>query len=139
MNRFKLPLIIAIIVVVLGTAGYFGWNMLRGTDVGIETSTYQAVFLSNGQVYFGKLHLVSGGYYKLTNVYYLQSNDSSSASSSTQSTTNSGTASLVKLTNEVYAPEDAVFIAKNQVLFYENLNKDGNAVQSIEQAAKSIK
>lgn len=139
MNRFKLPLIIAIIVVVLGTAGYFGWTMLHGGVVGVESNTYQAVFLTNGQVYFGKLHKQSGDYLKLTDVYYLQSDDTSSDTSGQQASSDSSTARLVKLTNEVYAPEDAVFVAKNQVLFYENLNKDGNAVQSIEQAAKSAK
>ena len=139
MNRFKLPLIIAIIVVVLGTAGYIGWTMLRGAGVGVETNTYQAVFLTNGQVYFGKLHAASGGYIKLTDVYYLQSSDGSGTSDQQSSTNDSGTARLVKLTNEVYAPEDAIFVAKNQVLFYENLNKNGNAVQSIEQAAKTAK
>ena len=138
MNRLKLVIIVAIIVIVVGVGGYFGWTMLRGSVVGVESNTYQAVFLTNGQVYFGKLHKLGDGYLKLTDVYYLQSDDSSD-SSSQQSSSSDGTARLVKLTNEVYAPEDAIFIAKNQVQFYENLNKNGNAVQSIEQAAKSAK
>jgi ABC-type Zn uptake system ZnuABC Zn-binding protein ZnuA len=38
---------------------------------------------------------------------------------------------LIKLGSEVHGPEDAMMIAKAQVLFYENLKPDGKVAQSI--------
>ena len=38
----------------------------------IDTGKYQAVFLSNGQVYFGNLTIVNDDFMKLTNVFYLE-------------------------------------------------------------------
>lgn len=98
----------------------------------IDSSKYQAVFLTNGQVYFGKLHR-TGDYYKLTNVYYLQASQSSDGSSNNPqqaATANSGV-QLIKLGNEVHGPEDAMIIDKAQVLFFENLKNDGKVVDSI--------
>lgn len=98
----------------------------------IDSNKYQAVFLTNGQVYFGKLHR-AGDYYKLTNVYYLQAsqtNDGSGSNPQQASTANSGV-QLIKLGNEVHGPEDAMVIDKAQVLFFENLKNDGKVVDSI--------
>ena len=98
----------------------------------IDSSKYQAVFLTNGQVYFGKLHR-AGDYYKLTNVYYLQASQTKDGSSNNpqQAATASSGVQLIKLGNEVHGPEDAMIIDKAQVLFFENLKNDGKVVDSI--------
>jgi hypothetical protein len=98
----------------------------------IAGDKYQAVFLTNGQVYFGKLHQIGGNYYKLSNVYYLQATQSNDGSSNPQqaATANSGV-QLIKLGNEVHGPEDSMVIERSQVLFFENLKNDGKVVDSI--------
>ncbi len=63
----------AVILMIVAVCALMALKML---DYKLEAkqfvrSEYQAVFLSNGQVYFGKLHN-SGYQYKLTDVYYLQ-------------------------------------------------------------------
>lgn len=124
----KIVGIVAAIVLLAGLA--FAYNQLSGPM--IESNKYQAVFLTNGQVYFGKLHR-TGDYYKLTNVYYLQASQSTNGSSSNPqqaATANSGV-QLIKLGNEVHGPEDAMVIDKSQVLFFENLKNDGKVVDSI--------
>lgn len=130
-KRFLLPLVI---VVVLGVGGWFAWSNMSAGTTGIDGGKYQAVFFANGQVYFGKLQAFNGGYLKLTDIYYLQS-QSSGDSSNPQATSKDQAAGsnvqLIKLGDEIHGPEDEMIISKDQVLFYENLKADGKVAQSI--------
>lgn len=81
----------------------------------INANDYQAVFLTNGQVYFGHLSTSASGAYELRHVYYLSS-------------TKSG-AKLNKLVNDVYGPKDLIIINRAQILYVENLRPDGRAAR----------
>lgn len=103
---------------------------------------YQAVFLTNGQVYFGKLSM-SGKWYSLKDIYYLQvtqdlqpaSGDSKAAPTDTPAGQNPNQqVGLVKLGSELHGPEDAMYISPDQVLFWENLKSDSKVVQKIHQS-----
>ncbi len=140
-NKKKLTLWIigAIIALALLVGGLWLYKNTIGSP--IDRSRYQAVFLTNGQVYFGKLSN-SGGYYKLSNVFYLQATQSSTDDASTnpqQAAKADSGVQLIKLGNEVHGPEDSMVIEKNQVLFFENLKKDGKVVESIDKYAKEKK
>jgi hypothetical protein len=130
-KRFLLPLVILVVLVV---GGWFAWSHMSTGTTGIDGGKYQAVFFTNGQVYFGKLQSFNSGYLKLTDIYYLQS-QSSSDSSNPQATSKdqsaSGNVQLIKLGDEIHGPEDQMIISKDQVLFYENLKTDGKVAQSI--------
>ena len=136
----KKPLIIgiisAILVVIVGAGIWTAVSSLGGSGAGIDGGKYQAVFFTNGQVYFGKLQQFNSEYMKLTDVYYLQSptaEGEDTDSKNPQSTTNDqSNATLIKLGDEIHGPEDAMMISKDQVLFFENLKKDGKVSQSIE-------
>lgn len=111
----------------------------NNTSAAIDSSKYQAVFFTNGQVYFGKLHTFNSEYLKLTNIFYLQTQNQNSSTSSTDSknpqqttTSQQSTPTLIKLGSEVHGPEDEMMIAKDQVLFFENLKSDGTVAQSIQ-------
>lgn len=99
----------------------------------IDSGKYQAIFLTNGQVYFGKLVLLDTGYYKLTDVFYLQTAQQQSDENPQKTAEDSSAQNvqLIKLGNEIHGPEDAMMIAKDQVLFFENLTKEGKVAQSI--------
>src|ERR1700743_2242299 len=56
----------------------FGRNTSFNENKNIKTSEYQAVFLTNGQVYFGKLANLNNKYVTITDVYYLQVQSNSS-------------------------------------------------------------
>ena len=90
---------------------------------------YQAVFLSNNQVYFGKFHYPwLGSTAKLTDIYYLQVNQS------LQQQKTDGQQSdmkLVKFGSEIHGPQDKMIIPKNQILFWENLKDDSLVVKTI--------
>jgi hypothetical protein len=139
--------IVAVIVIVVVVGGGLLWNhhnSQRNSNseaAAINHSEYQAVFLTNGQVYFGKLATVNRDYLKLTDIYYLQvqqsvqpsTSSTSAAASNTSSGSNNGQVQLVKLGNELHGPEDQMAINRQQVLFWENLKPSGKVTQAINQ------
>lgn len=140
----KRKLIIWIVAVIVAVAvialALIAW-LMRPSDAvtGIDDSKYQAVFFTNGQVYFGKLHAFNSEYMKLTDVYYLQTQASEEADSENpqQTSTNQNNPTLIKLGDEIHGPEDEMIVSKDQVLFYENLKSDGKVAQSIEKHKNS--
>ncbi|HET7302123.1 MAG TPA: hypothetical protein VFI74_02215 [Candidatus Saccharimonadales bacterium] len=109
----------------------FLWSFNPNESKYVATDKYQAVFLNNGQVYFGKLRVVTAKYYDLQNIFYL--NTQSSSSSSSQATTEQSSNSFVlkKLGCEVHGPSDEMVINRDQVTFWENLKDDGQVVKTI--------
>ncbi len=105
----------------------------------IDSNKYQAVFLTNGQVYFGKLTDNGGNYLKLTDIYYLQSQDQKNVQSAGTNTNSQSNLTLIKLGKELHAPEDQMEISRQQVLFWENLQANGKVVQAINDYKKNNK
>jgi hypothetical protein len=132
-GKFGRPVtaIVAIVIVVLLIlGGWFAWSNMMG-DAGVKGGQYQAVFLTNGQVYFGKVSDINSGYVKLTDIYYLQVQQSVQPTDNKSSGNNNSQVSLAKLGSELHGPEDTMFISRQQVLFWENLKNDGKVVQAI--------
>lgn len=127
-KRLITTILIVVAVAVLVAAGWFGWSRMRGN--GIDGGKYQAVFLANGQVYFGKLQIFGGDFLKLTDVFYVQSGSAAAVTNTNKDEDNSSM-SLVKLGGEVHGPEDEMIINRDQVLFYENLKSDGKVADLI--------
>jgi hypothetical protein len=96
---------------------------------------YKAVFLSNGQVYFGKLTWGFGSYATMTDIYYLRPGATNGGVE--QLTTQGGNLDLVKLGNEIHGPTDKMSIRKNNIVFYETLTQDGRVGTAIAQYAAS--
>lgn len=95
----------------------------------VDDSKYQAVFLNNGQVYFGDVTDISKDYLKLNNVFYLTQNatDATTAAASSDYT-------LIKLgCQQIHYPFDQMVVNRAQVTFWENLSDDGKVAQSIEE------
>ena len=88
-----------------------------GPDL-VDPNAYQAVFLTNGSTYFGKLQAQGGGWFSLSDVFYLSS-------------TEQGGAQLIKRGSESQGPRDPMIIPAGQVLFIENLRDDGDVVVAI--------
>ncbi len=100
----------------------------------VDTSKYQAVFLNNGQVYFGKVASLNAKYVNLVGVYYLTQNTTAAANGQQQATSDY---TLVKLgCQQIHYPADQMLINRDQVTFWENLNKDGKVAKSIEEFKK---
>lgn len=114
---------------------YAGGNMMTGTKTTKSSSgTYQAVFLTNGQVYFGKLSATEGQFLTLTDIYYLQVTQpplQGSQQQGQQAQQAQPQISLVKLGNELHGPVDQMSINRDQVLFWEDMKSDSQVVTAI--------
>lgn len=137
--------LIVIVLVVLGVLfrdklfkGSSSANKMTATTTG-KPSGYQAVFLSNGQVYFGKISSDEGNYVTLQDIYYLQvvqpplqGNQQGTATGQPAAAAAQPQISLVKLGNELHGPVDEMHISRAQILFYEDLKADGSVVKAID-------
>lgn len=134
--RNKKPVLLAVVVVivvaVLGVAVAV-YNMLNA-NAGVKSGQYQAVFLTNGQVYFGKLTNISDRYVKLSDIYYLQVQQSVQPAESKNG--EQPKVSLAKLGSELHGPEDEMQISRDQVLFWENLKDNSKVVSAIKENQK---
>jgi hypothetical protein len=122
-----LMLVIAVVVILLSAAGYF---LMAKSKLGSTAGGYQAVFLSNGQVYFGKVANKDDNFVKLTDIYYLQLKQP--LQNQNQDMLNQPDLTLIKLGNELHGPADMMEINRTQILFIEDLKKDSKVVQAIE-------
>jgi cell division septation protein DedD len=86
----------------------------------IDRNAYQAVFLTNGSTFFGKLEPQGDQWFLLTDVFYLSVSDQSGTQ-------------LVKRGSESQGPKEPMIIPKDQILFIENLRDDGQVATAIRQ------
>ncbi|MGD8373676.1 MAG: hypothetical protein PVI21_02350 [Candidatus Woesebacteria bacterium] len=125
----------AVALVILLIIGMTLGRTMFTSEAAIQQGKFQAVFLTNGQVYFGKLSNVEDNYVKLTQIYYLQVQQDVQPSTDDKESSSSSNAqvSLTKLGSELHGPEDAMYIAKDQVLFWENLNDNSKVTEAIQE------
>lgn len=131
LERGSVVLLFSIAILIAGIAAltFFGGNSQARI---INEKQYQAVFLNNGQVYFGNIKELNNKYFNLTNVYYLQTNNSDGAQAAA-----STNVTLVKLGCELHAPADQMLINSDQVLFWENLKDSGEVAKKIAEHKKT--
>jgi hypothetical protein len=121
--RAFIALVVLAIVATIGSVVWAHRDQLVGratVERYVDTSAYQAVFLSGQQVYFGHLR-VDGDLYLLSDIYYLSTPDSSGA----------GGGQLLKRGAEVHGPKEPMIIPASQVLFVENIRDDSPVVVAI--------
>lgn len=118
--QFFLLVLIVLAVVILWKLGLLPFG---------SRDTYQAVFLSNNQVYFGKLSNRSGQYTVLNDIYYLRIAQPLQPKPGAQQPTPD--ISLVKLGGELHGPTDKMEINRDHILFIEDLKVDSQVVSAI--------
>jgi hypothetical protein len=89
---------------------------------------YQAVLLTNGSVYFGKLEGYGGPHPVLSEIYYIVSQ--------TDPTTKKVSNILVKRGKELHQP-DRMYLTPNQVLFVEPVGPSSKVADLIQQSKTS--
>lgn len=104
-----------------------------------QASDWQAIFLSNGQVYFGKVVDKTKDSIVLNNIYYLQVVTKPlqrTAEGETAAAEGQQELTLIKLGNELHGPTDRMVINREHVLLTEALRSDSRVVQAIDQYLK---
>ena len=111
------------IISVLFLTNFLKYDRYNQQDF-IDANTYQAVFLRNDQIYFGRLKNISSDYLLLKDVYYVKVGEGS-------------TGTLVKLgVSEAHGPKDEMIINQDQIMFWENLKFDSPVVKGIQSQNK---
>ena len=135
-------IIVVVVLFVLDTTGaisLFGSKNDEPTKTVSVTGDWQAVFLTNGQVYFGQLSEVGSAYPEVTNIYYLQVQevpiqpaepaiDEAGVQPAEQTAQQMV---LVKFGTEMHRPQDQMFINNDHILFYENLEGESQVIKAI--------
>ena len=115
-RRITKSIVALVVVILLSVGAWLVVNQPKQLGV-IDKGSYQAVFLTNGQVYFGKLQNTGGDYIELTSIYYLQTPQAVQQSSTSKTATTDQTQTqLVKLGNELHGPQDDMQISSNLCL-----------------------
>jgi hypothetical protein len=127
-NRQKV--ILGVITLVLALAGWVGYWFIHRNDLRIDTNQYQAVFLDNDQVFFGKLQNAKGEYLTLKNAYYVKSGEQASTDGQS-AVSQSVSTQLLKVSDTVYGPDDTMSIQSSKVLFWQNLKDDSKVSEAI--------
>ena len=124
-------IMVASLIVVVVALSVVVWKVI-GHDLasGVNPMKYQAVFLSNGQVYFGKISGVGNSYAQLTDVYYLENSAVPQAEGEDAAGAQTGQ-QLSKLGKEIHKPEDKMIIKTDQIVFIENIENDGSVGKAI--------
>lgn len=85
----------------------------------------QAIFLTNGQIYFGEVKRDDDKYLVVRSIYYLKAQDQLDSSDPDRKI------SIIKLGDEIHGPEDEMYINREQVVYYENMRKDSKINEAI--------
>ena len=114
---------IAIAVFLLAVAIVRAWDF---TIPRVGAARYQAVFLENGQTWFGHYRDRLGPYAAMEAVYYVQTKASQDAEAPP-------TSQLIRRGNELHAPDSQVLIPKTAILFIEDLRDDSPIAKYMDQ------
>jgi hypothetical protein len=108
-----------------GLAGCNSGNPSPAGSVPIPSTEYQAVFLDNGQVFFGRLEGGSADYPLLRDVYDIQRQEDPAAKQVRNV--------LVKRGGELHGP-DAMVVYSRHIVVVESVAPDSKVAQSIREA-----
>ena len=113
-----------------------------------ETGAWHAVFLTNGQVYFGQLENPEAQFATLKDIYYLQiqqvqtppppqpqEGEGSQVIPAPQP--QPARLTLIKFGTELHGPQDYMKINRDHILFWEELKADSQVVQAIQRYKES--
>lgn len=122
--------VLLVIIVVIALAWWQGDLFSFDKEELSDRGGYQAVFLTNNQVYFGKLSDEDEEYPVLREIYYLRV--TTQLQPLAENVPSQPAINLVKLGNELHGPQDEMRINKEHILFVEDLKPDSQVVTAIE-------
>lgn len=101
------------------------WDFVITPSIG--HARYQAVFLSNGQTYFGRYLDRLGPYVKVENAFYIQQTPSQTEGAPADT-------KIVRRGSELHQPPGEMLIPKTAILFVEDLRDDSQVGQFMDKA-----
>ena len=117
--------LVAILVFVLAFFFTQWWDF---TVPAVGRAQYQAVFLANGQTYFGRYYDRLGAYAKIEDVYYLQQVQGSDPNAAPDT-------KVLRRGQELHEPSSRMLIPKSAILFVEDLTDASPIAQFMDKDA----
>ncbi|HEV2011574.1 MAG TPA: hypothetical protein VGS17_11175 [Candidatus Limnocylindria bacterium] len=114
---------VALAVFVLTFFATQWWDFTLPT---LGRAQYQAVFLTNGQTYFGRYYDRIGAYAKIEDVYYLQQTQSADPNQPPDT-------KIVRRGSELHGPAPRMVVPRSAVLFVEDLTDASPIAQFMRQ------
>jgi hypothetical protein len=126
---YKHPGAVILTAAVLILGAFIALTFLLPQGQRINSGGYQVVYMSSGQVFFGKLQNPGGDYLVLKQPYTAQNVTpvGEAAPKDKQVST-----TLLKVSQQTYGPEDVMSLKSDQVLFWQNLRADSKVTKAIE-------
>ena len=114
------------LAIVVFLAAFFFTQWWDFTVPSLGRAQYQAVFLANGQTYFGRYYERIGAYAKIEDVYYLQQSQGADATQAPDTW-------LLRRGKELHAPAARMLVPKSAILFVEDLSDSSPIAQFMAQ------
>ncbi|PJA92680.1 MAG: hypothetical protein CO133_01875 [Candidatus Komeilibacteria bacterium CG_4_9_14_3_um_filter_37_5] len=138
----KIIIVVIVVIVILGglyfVNKYTALNIFGDKSDKVVATDWEAVFLSNGQVYFGKVVSEGSKEVVLKDIYYLQvvqrplqTTETGNTQVAQDQQQTQQELSLVKLGNELHGPVDEMTINAAHILFTEKLKSDSKVIDAI--------
>ncbi len=132
MRLFTYLMLILAAGLVLSLAALFAFGEGRNESSYIDSEKLQAVFLSDGQTYFGRIRSLNDRYLRLDTVFY----SLYGGKVQPDEHPGQGALSVFKLGCERHAPTDQMVINRQQVAYWENLKSDSPVITAINKYVK---
>lgn len=131
-NKQKLPFILTAVgvLLILLLSSWYVWQKKHD----LQNLQYSAVFLDNGQVYFGKIIKYNKNFLELVDIYYLQMKEQ--LQNQDKAAAQAPNLTLIKLGQELHGPTDKMVIPINSIAFTESLKADSKVIQAINNYAQ---
>ena len=121
---------VLVLVVVAASFAFVQWWDFRLPTLGAKR--YQAVFLTSGQIYFGHYFDRIGSYARVDDVFYVQQTGQTNAANPDAPVQSK----LIARGNEVHQPLPRILVAKDAILFVEDLKADSPVAKFMDQNAR---
>lgn len=126
MKKKYIVTVLVIAVLALAGAGY-----LVSKKFLFDKPFRQAVFLTNGQVYFGFIENPNSQIVRVKDIYYLKSDEIAQSEKDKK-------ISLIKMGSELHGPLNYLNVNRDQILFYEDLKSDSKINVAIQNALSQV-
>lgn len=135
-EMLMLPYAVIVLAIILGGIALLVRN--KEFTRTMPTDTYQAVFLTNGQVYFGKLSPLNRDYMKLSDVYYLQQSevetnatDPAAEAAGTEEAVQTEFAVFRLGEAEIHQPVNEIVLNREHIIMWENMEPSSQVIEAI--------
>lgn len=136
-KRKNIFFILLLLIIIAGGAFYFfNYRQEANNFSEKQKDVYYAFFLTNGQVYFGRVLEEDKKEIIVQDVHYLTSSNSGQFNTEASAPGSNGL-ELVKMGNEIHGPENIIYINKDHLVLYEKLREDSGVVVSIKNSSQN--